>query len=317
MRRLEVISKFFLALASSAFLMISGVMVPPLGIIVLPFVPQPVLFFGFKYGIGLGMGVLLAATSIFLLVAGEEFALIYGVFALVTGLLFALLGRVRSIEYLVVGIATTLFVATGGLLLYFFGSWLVMVQDFRASLSNNLLAAARVHEQMGFAQESLDLLKERAPQIVEMVLRLLPSLLFVTFCLIVLINLFFLRRRFPERWSQWFALENLKEWKGPEHLVWVLILCGFVPFIPGLESLTFIAVNVLVVIGACYFAQGLAIIAYFFHKNNVPRLLRGVTYLLIFFQQIFTLLVVGLGVFDLWGDFRRLRKKDLNPSQAS
>jgi uncharacterized protein YybS (DUF2232 family) len=74
---------------------------------------------------------------------------------------------------------------------------------------------------------------------------------------------------------------------------------------------------VLVIIAACYFAQGLAVIAYFFHKNKVPRFLRGVTYVLIVFQQIFTLLVVGLGLFDLWGDFRRLGKDNLTPNQVA
>jgi hypothetical protein len=58
------------------------------------------------------------------------------------------------------------------------------------------------------------------------------------------------------------------------------------------------------------------VIAYYFHKNNVPRFLRGVTYVLIAFEQIFTLVVVGVGLFDLWGDFRRLGKNKLNP-QAS
>jgi len=88
-------------------------------------------------------------------------------------------------------------------------------------------------------------------------------------------------------------------------------------FIPGLQFLRIFAFNILLVIGAAYFIQGLAIIAYFFHKNNVPRFLRGLTYVLIAFEQIFTLLVVGLGLFDLWGDFRRLGKNNLNPSQAS
>jgi uncharacterized protein YybS (DUF2232 family) len=77
------------------------------------------------------------------------------------------------------------------------------------------------------------------------------------------------------------------------------------------------AINLLVILGACYFAQGLAVVAYFFHKNNVPRFLRGLTYLLIVFQQIFTLLVTGLGLIDLWGDFRRLDKNKLTPSQAA
>jgi uncharacterized protein YybS (DUF2232 family) len=109
----------------------------------------------------------------------------------------------------------------------------------------------------------------------------------------------------------------LREWKSPEPLVWGLIASGFVLFVPGFAGLRAVALNVLLVIGACYFAQGLAVIAFFFHKNNVPRFLRGLTYVLIIFQQIFTLLVVGLGLFDLWGDFRRLGKNNLTPSRAS
>jgi len=170
---------------------------------------------------------------------------------------------------------------------------------------------------MGFPQDTVDLLRERTPQIVETLLQLLPGLFFVSLALIVLVNVVLLCRRFPERRSEWSSADNFREWKGPEPLVWGLIVCGFTLFIPGLEWLRILAVNILVVIAASYFAQGLAVIAYFFHKNNVPRFLRGLTYLLIFFQQIFTLLVVGVGLFDLWGDFRRLRKNDLNPSQAS
>jgi uncharacterized protein YybS (DUF2232 family) len=206
---------------------------------------------------------------------------------------------------------------TAGLLLYFFGSWSAMIHDFRESLTQQFLAATRVHEKMGFPQETLELLRERMPQVVETLLQLLPALVFVSLAAIVLINVILLCRRFPERQSEWLAIDTLREWKGPERMVWGLIACGFALFIPGLEWSKIIAINVLVVIGTCYFAQGLAIVAFFFHKNNVPRFLRGLTYVLIFFQQIFTLLVVGLGLFDLWGDFRKLRKNDLNPSQAS
>jgi uncharacterized protein YybS (DUF2232 family) len=193
----------------------------------------------------------------------------------------------------------------------------MMYADLRTSLTQQLESAVRVQEKMGLSQESLELLKEQAPQIIEMMLRLLPALLFLSFALVVLINILYVGRRFPERREQWFSLPFLREWKTPEPLVWGLIASGFVLFVPGFAGLRALAMNVLVVIGACYFAQGLAVIAFFFHKNNVPRFLRGLTYVLIIFQQIFTLLVVGLGLFDLWGDFRRLGKNKLTPSQAS
>jgi uncharacterized protein YybS (DUF2232 family) len=317
MRRLEVISRFFLALASSAVLFIGAISAPFAAILLLPLVVQPVLVFGLRYGPAWGIGVLLVVPLLLALFAGEELAFIYGLFALMAALLFGLLGRLRALEFLVIGVGATMFAATGALLLYLFGSWTAMVQDFRDGLNNQFAAAARIHEKMGFPQDSLELFTQRAPQIIDMALQLLPALIFMSLGLIVLFNVLLLCRRFPERRKQWLRVENLREWKGPESAVWALIACGFALFVPGMEFVQMIAVNVLVIVGACYFAQGLAVVAYFFHKNNVPRFLRGLTYLLIVFQQIFTLLVTGLGLFDLWGDFRRLDKNKLTPSQAA
>jgi len=228
-----------------------------------------------------------------------------------------LLGRIRVIEYLVACVATAMLAFTAGLSLYFFGSWGAMFRDFRQGMVQQLDAAMRMQEKIGFSQESLAMLKERAPQIVDMILEILPALLLLSFAFIVLINILYLGRRFPERRGQWFTLAQLREWKGPEALVWGLVACGFSLFITDLGVLRVVALNLLLVIGAFYFAQGLAVIGFFFHKNNVPRFLRGLTYVLIVFQQIFTLLVVGIGLFDLWGDFRRLSKDKAAPSQAA
>ena len=317
MQRFEVITKFILALASSVFLLISGVVIPPAGILTIPLVPQPVLFFGLKYGAGLGVGVLFAAIVIFLVFTGEALALAYSIFAIMVGLLFSLLGRLRSVELLVTAVAAAMLGSAAGLLLHLYGSWAAMTQDFRASLIENLTAATRVHEKMGFPQESLDALRERTPALVEQMLQLLPGLLFVSLCMIVLLNILFLCRRFPDRRAQWLSLSTFREWKCPEPLVWAFIACGFALFVPTAEAVQIVALNILLVIGVCYFIQGLAILAFFFHKNNVPRFLRSATYVLIIFQQMFTVVVAALGLFDLWADFRRLKKKDLKPSQVS
>jgi len=317
MERLEVIGKFLLALTASVFLFMSGISLPPLGVILLPFVAQPVLMFGLKYGIVGGLGVLCVALVLLALFAGEELAFIYGIFAAMAGMLFALLGRIRVIDYVVAGVAAAMLMLTAGLSFYFFGSWGVLFGDLRQGMTQQLDSAVRMQEKMGLPQESLAMLKERAPQIIDMMLQLLPALLLLSFAFIVLINILYLGRRFPERRSAWFSLQHLREWKGPEPLVWGLIVCGFSLFIPAPGMVRVIALNLLLVISAYYFAQGLAVIGFFFHKNNVPRFLRGLTYVLIVFQQIFTLLVVGLGLLDLWGDFRRLGKDTATPSQAA
>jgi uncharacterized protein YybS (DUF2232 family) len=263
------------------------------------------------------MGVAVLALAIMLFWGGKQLGYVYSIFVLLSGLLFLLLGRIRVLETLVLGISTVVFTAFSLMLFLLYGSWRAIYSDVSQGLNSSLMSAVEMHEKMGFPQESIAVLKERAPEIATMILHLLPAAAFVTLGLIVLFNVVLLCRRFPEKRPHWVALVNLREWKAPEFLVWGVIVSGFAVFIPGLESVKALAANLLLVFGACYFFQGLAIIAFYFDKNNVPRFVRGVVYLFIVFQQIFTVVVVGLGLFDLWVDFRRLKKRDLNPSRAS
>jgi uncharacterized protein YybS (DUF2232 family) len=317
MGRLSLISRSLLALATSLLLFIAGVVIPAAGLVLLPLVPQPVLALGVRQGTGWAALVLVTGCVVLAVVGGKELAYIYGIFAVAAGLLLVLLKRLRAIEFLVTAVAGAAFIVAGMLLVYLFGSWAAMTEDLRESLKQHMASALSAYERMGLSEEGFEILKEQIPKIAETLFQLLPALFFLSLVFVVLINVLFLCRRFPERRSEWLANVNLREWKGPEPLVWGLIACGFALLVPGLEFLHVLALNVLLVIAACYFAQGIAIIAFFFHKNKVPRFLRGVTYVLIIFQQILTVLVVGLGLFDLWGDFRRLRKNNLTPSQAS
>ena len=317
MQRLEIIARFFLATASTVMLFLGGVTVPPFAFALFPLVPQPVLSFGIRYGLMRGMGVVVLALAVLLLWGGEQLGYVYSIFVLLIGLLFLLLGRIRVLETLVLGISAVVFTAFSAVLFFLYGSWRAIYNDVSESLNSSLMSAVEMHEKMGFPQESIAVLKERTPEIAEAILYLLPAAAFVSLGLIVLFNVVLLCRRFPEERPHWVTLVSLREWKAPDFLVWGVIASGFAMFIPGLESIKTLAANLLLVFGACYFFQGLAIIAFYFNKNNVPRFVRGVVYLFIVFQQIFTIIVVGLGLFDLWVDFRRLRKQDLNPSQAS
>jgi uncharacterized protein YybS (DUF2232 family) len=316
MKNIPEIGRSLLALASSLFLFLAGVAVPAAGLVFFPFVPYPALSVGVRYGEGWGAAVLCSAILLLALFAGAEVACIYSLLALIAGLLFVLLGRVREIEYLVSIVAFAVFAATGGLLLYLFGSWSTMIRELRESMTQHMNAALSAYEKMGLSRENLDVLGEQMPFLAQTVFQLLPALILLSLAVAVLLNVLLLCRGFPERRAEWLSIEHLRDWKGPEPLVWGLIAAGFALFAPGLDPVRPFAMNVLLVIAACYFAQGLAIIGFFFHKNNVPQFLRGITYVLIVFQQIFTLMVVGLGLFDLWGDFRRSKKNNLT-HQAS
>jgi len=69
-----------------------------------------------------------------------------------------------------------------------------------------------------------------------------------------------------------------------------------------------VGLNGLAVFMVIYFFQGMAVVAFFFQKKQIPRLARMVLYGLIAVQQLVMLAVIGVGFFDTWFNFRKLGK---------
>ena len=63
----------------------------------------------------------------------------------------------------------------------------------------------------------------------------------------------------------------------------------------------------LIIVGV-YFCQGLAIMAFYFKQLRMPAVARGLIYFVPLAQPILMALVGAAGIFDLWVDFRRLKK---------
>jgi len=103
---------------------------------------------------------------------------------------------------------------------------------------------------------------------------------------------------------------SLARWRAPELLVWALIGALFLlQFTSGV--LQTIAINVMIIILPVYFLQGLAVLEHFFSRKRMSPLLRACSYLLLLLVNPLPVIVTGVGVFDLWADFRKPRlKKD-------
>ncbi|MGH7836100.1 MAG: DUF2232 domain-containing protein [Candidatus Binatia bacterium] len=308
---------FFLALCVSLIFFVAGVAVPAAGVLFLPFVPQPVLFWGLKYGRIIGIGAPVAGGLLLLLTAGADGALVYTVLASMAVFLSLFLGRGWSIERIVAGTALGMAALGGAVLWVFFGSLAALQRDVETSLRANLNLSLRIYEKFGLTAENRELVEQRLPQILELVIQILPAVVFAGLAVVILFNIVLLYRRLPELKGTLLPEADIKEWKAPDALVWFFIAAGFFLFVPQEWGVRTVALNALILTGLFYFFQGLAIVAYYFHRMNVPFLLRGLGYGLIVFEQLCTILVVGLGLFDLWGDFRRLNHKDLNPTQAT
>jgi uncharacterized protein YybS (DUF2232 family) len=308
---------FAAALAATVLLTLLAAAVPFAGMLFLPLAPQPALAFGLTYGMPSTALLLAVATGLIVFAAGAEVGAAYVLIALMVLVLLHAFRRRWSIEAAVAAAAAAMLAALAVCLTLSFGSVSEVFHGLQLFLQENLKATLDLYAGVGFSAETVDRIRQQSPQIVATIVAVLPALAFASFVALILINIFFLLRRFPGQRDSIAGAADLREWRAPEWLVWPFLAGGFTLLAPGVDPARAIALNALLAISVVYFFHGLSIIAYYFHHKRVPRLLRGFIYLAIFFEQILTIAVVALGLFDLWGDFRRLKKKNLNPNPAA
>ena len=140
-------------------------------------------------------------------------------------------------------------------------------------------------------------------ELVQKVLQELPSalglMLFTAAGLNTLLFLSWSRASYRQRIG--FTWDTLSQWRAPEILVWPTLFVGAgVVFDAGWMSI--VAANLLRLFLAVYAAQGLCILWTIFEKVGVKG---GLRVFLLGVSAVFASpIVVGLGFFDLWIDFR-------------
>jgi uncharacterized protein YybS (DUF2232 family) len=92
----------------------------------------------------------------------------------------------------------------------------------------------------------------------------------------------------------------------PEWFIFVLLATGFLLLLPEPLVRT-VCLNLMLIWALLYFCQGVAVVASWFQSFRAPVFLRVLGYFLMFVHPLF-LLVIILGLADIWLDFRRLRQ---------
>jgi uncharacterized membrane protein len=116
-----------------------------------------------------------------------------------------------------------------------------------------------------------------------------------------------------------------EQWKVSDYFVWALIMGGG---LYHLESTKVFGINIILGLVFLYYLAGCAIILYFLKQKKISKFFQILAYILLFFQipHIFTglgllltgysesgvylslpaiILVAGVGLSDIWLDFRQ------------
>lgn len=158
----------------------------------------------------------------------------------------------------------------------------------------------------GQSEEELAELTAMAEQMSTLLTKIYPGLAVVVTGGILLLTVLLLAKLSRGRYA--IPGPPFPLWKTPEHLVWLLIAAGFGALLAN-GWVQIAAWNLLAVTLPLYFLQGMAVVSYFFLRKGISPFMRGMGYLLLLVINPFQLLVAGIGVFDLWVDFRKPRIK--------
>jgi len=102
---------------------------------------------------------------------------------------------------------------------------------------------------------------------------------------------------------------NYRFWQLPEKLIWIPISAAAL-LIFGKGLLSNIGLCLVLISCLVYFFQGFAILIHLLEKWNIPGYLKIVLCLVIIIQSFGLIILVILGIADVWMDFRRLQKQD-------
>lgn len=304
--------EFLTAIAITTLVAMVGLYLPVFGLLVSLFIPLPVLFYRSKLGRSKGALILVAVTLVVAFTMRWS-SVASTVFFFELGLVGFILSEVFEMDLSLektVALTTGVVLGTGAVILGLYGiaSTNSLAAQLSEYMSGNLELALDLYREMDVSDEKIDMVVQSIEGILYVMLRISPAIAIVSTLLVVWSNLLMARPLLRSRQLHCPEFGSLNEWKAPELLVWVAIASGVLLLVPH-KGLRLFGVNGLIIMMMIYFFQGIAIVSFYFEKKQFPKILRGLLYGLIVIQQFVLLLVIAVGFFDLWIDFRRTKKQ--------
>jgi uncharacterized protein YybS (DUF2232 family) len=287
-----------------------SIYLPVLGFFCTLIVPVPTLFYHAKRGRRAAAVIPVVCTLLTMSLTGGFSVDVFILIELfIIGFILGELFKIRlSIEKTVLYCSGAVWIAALSASV-FYGSMSQnsLIEDLSKYVGKNLEYTLTLYKEMGMAEDTLEMIGRSMNRIVYVLVRILPAFITASTLLIVWMNLLVGKSLLLKKGIEFSDFGTLNRWKSPEVLVWAVVISGVMTLVPEV-GIKMLGINGLLVLSIVYFFQGIAIVAFFFEKKNLPKALRVFLYSLMGFQQIILLLVIGMGFFDVWLDIRKLHK---------
>jgi len=289
-----------------------SVYMPLIGFISALFIPLPTLFYRLK--LGRTTGAIIPVLTIILMAAvlgGISIDILFFFELLLLGFIMSELFELDlSVEKTMLYTCSTI-LCTGiiGLLFYSKIAKIGIIALVAEYVAKNLELTLALYKNMGVSEQTIQMISASLQNIQYVLIRIVPAIVIASIFFVCWICLLLSKPMLKSRDLFYPAFGALNLWKAPESLVWGLIASGFLLILP-FTALKIAGLNGLLILMTIYFFQGMAIVSFYFERKQFPRILRFFLYSLIALQQVLLLVVIGLGIFDMWLNLRKLELKE-------
>jgi len=293
-------------------LFLAYVTFPVIGLAGGVFTPLPAIYYYLKKGAVAGMMTFVITLTVLMIMGDSSIPLFYLLQSGLTGIMipyFYLQGKgtAKAIAYSV-GINFLLITALA--LAYGLWSGTDLSGALLKGINSSTEQAVVLYGKQGLTPEELEQFTQAVRQAGALIANVFPALILVALGTIAALNMTIILRIRSRHLPDIPEPESLLSFRNPELLVWVLIAAGFAVLVPE-PQVSRVGLNLLVVFGFIYFLQGLAVVLTFFKRISVPSLARIIFWLALAFQPYLVLAIAIFGLFDIWGDFRTPKQKNL------
>ncbi|MBW2568143.1 MAG: YybS family protein [Deltaproteobacteria bacterium] len=296
----------------TCFIFAISVYLPIVGFFCSLLIPLPVLFYRSKLGRKKGSIVPVASIILMIVITGEMSTnILFFTELLLLGYILSELIEInlpidKTIFY---ACSSVLFAGFVGLVFYSNISNTGIIDFVSEHVAENLKLTMELYKNIGMPEESIYMFSKSMEDIQYVLVRILPSLIVASTLFVAWANLLLAKSILSIRSLFYPDFGALNQWKAPDSFVWIIIGCGVTLLFPD-RGVKMLGLNGLIIMMTIYFFQGIAIISFYFEKKRFPRFLRIALYTFVAMQQVILLIVIGLGFFDMWLNFRKLGIKN-------
>lgn len=309
--RKEVLKDIATGIAITSILFAASIRSPVLGFFCTFLVPLPTFFYRSKFGRKIGIAVPgFTIIAMIIILGGFTFDVFFFIELLLIGFVLSELIELKlSIEKTF--IYACIVVLSSSILVVLFYSNITGIQVgslVSAYIIKNLELTLELYKNMGMPEENIHMISSSMESFQYVLIRIFPALAIASTLFIIWTSLMLAKPLLKTRNLFYPDFGQLNLWKTPEYLVWIAIACGILLLIPD-RAVRLMGINGIIILMTIYFFQGMAIVSFYFAKKQFPRLLRFFLYTLIAIWQVILLIVVILGFFDIWFNFRKVEIK--------